>query len=166
MNTLLCFISSVIISWVKIWISRCSCSASKKRNMWMNVSVQKLFVLWNKVNHLVLHNCLLEMHCVRQSSDLLMLKYLFCCLGHLTINLWVIPPMICVVCFGKFKHWKIDFICVCVCICLFIYLFMLSIRGDLTPASNHAPTQPLTLSPLPLMLYDMRKQEEQSQEDL
>lgn len=124
MNTLLCLISSVIISWVKIWISRCSCSASKKRNMWMNVSVQKFFVLWNKVNHLVLHNCLLEIHCVRQSSDLLMLKYLFCCLGHLTINLWVIPPMICVVCFGKFKHWKIDFIYMCMCMYMYIYLLI------------------------------------------
>lgn len=49
---------------------------------------------------------------------------------------------------------------------MYIYLFILSIRGELTPASNHAPTQPLTLSPLPLVLYDMRKQEEQSQEDL
>lgn len=52
------------------------------------------------------------------------------------------------------------------CMYMYIYLFILSIRGELTPASNHAPTQPLTLSPLPLVLYDMRKQEEQSQEDL
>lgn len=49
---------------------------------------------------------------------------------------------------------------------IYMYIYFLSIRGKLTPVSNHAPTQPLTLSPLALMLYGMRKQEEQNQENL